>query len=57
MVACLVGLSERDLEVKPARARGSDKEALFRLASRLWKLKAEPGNKTLTSHADLEPRA
>jgi len=51
-VACLVGITERDLIVLPARTRRGlsvqDKAKMFRLASRLWKLKPEPGKQWIS---------
>jgi prevent-host-death family protein len=48
-VACLMGLTERDLIVLPARTRRGlsvqDKKKMFLLASSLWRLKPEKGKK------------
>src|SRR5262249_11862244 len=48
-VACLVGVTGKELAVLPRRSRRGlslqDKERIFRIASRLWKLKRDRGKK------------
>lgn len=46
-VACLVGITEEDLTLRPAAARRA-KEGMVRLLARIWKIRPDKGKKWIS---------